>query len=81
MTKLDLAQLETTIAEGVRRGMLPQFIGTARAVEETGLSPRQLKHLRETSRISWRKPRGKILYETVELFREIDYSKVPAITT
>ena len=75
-----LLHLKDTVAEGVRLAQLPRYIGTARAAKETGLSPRQLKHLRETARISWRKPNGSILYDTTELFREIDRSKVPTIT-
>lgn len=73
--------LATLIEQAVRRGRMPQFIGTTRAVKETALSARQLKHLRETDQISWARPRGTIIYDSAELFEELSRLKIPAKTS
>ena len=77
-----LHQIKTVVEEGVRRGRLPERIGTRRAEKETGLSARQLHRLRESGRISHLKTtrRGTITYNTKRLFQELDALEIPTKT-
>ena len=74
-----LHQIRAFVEEGVRRGRLPERIGTRQAEEETGLSARALHRLRERGRISYMKTtdRGSITYNTKRLFQELDALEIP----
>ena len=75
-----LPEMEGVVSSGIRKGRLPEYLRTSRAVAETGLSARSLKHLRETSQISYHKQRGVILYRTRDLLAELAALRVPART-
>ena len=74
------ADIEGAVEAGVRKGNMPEYLRTADACAATGLRPRSLKHLRSTGQISFRKVGGVCLYNTVELFAEIDALNIPAKT-
>lgn len=72
--------VETSVAEGIRRGKLPEYLRTSAASRETGLKARSLKHLRDTGQISFHKQGGTILYRTKDLLDELDQLQIPRKT-
>jgi hypothetical protein len=70
--------LLAALPEAVRRARLGEYLNDEQAQEETGLTKRQLRHLRERRRIPYRVVGRTILYRTDELFALIDAGKVPA---
>ena len=70
--------LLTDMPEMIRRGRLGEYLNDNQAQEETGLSKRQLRYLREERRIPYHKNGRTILYRTSELFALINEGRVPA---
>ena len=70
--------LLASIPEAVRRSRLGVYLNDAQAQQETGLSRRQLRYLREKRRIEYRLVGRTVLYPTTALFDLIDAGTVPA---
>jgi hypothetical protein len=71
--------LMIALPEAVRRARLGAYLNEEQAQEETGLTKRQLRYLRNQRRIPYRKIGARtILYNTHELFEAIDAGVVPA---
>lgn len=66
-----------TLPEAVRRARLGTYLNDRQAAEETGLTKRQLRYLRETRRIPYTLIGRVLLYSTEELFTLIDSGAVP----
>lgn len=73
--------LLATLPEAVRRARLGTYLNDKQASEETGLSKRQLRYLREQRRVEYRKVGKTLLYPTAKLFELIDAGAVPVRET
>ncbi len=70
--------LLATMPEILRRSRLGQYLTEDQACEETGLSRRQLRHLRSERRVPFTKRGRVILIKTSDLFDYIEAGRVPA---
>ena len=90
MIMLDAAEIPEALArplvdavlkalpEAVRRSRFGEFVSEEDAAELTGLTKRQLRHLREQRRITCYKPNRRVLYRADELIREIQEAEIRA---
>ena len=67
-----------TVPEIMRRGRLGAFLTDEQLAHETGLSKRQIKHLRDTRQITYVKRGRTIRYPTREVFEFMDAGRIPA---
>jgi len=72
------ASLLAVLPEAMRRARLGEYLTDAQAQQETGLTKRQLRYLREQRRVPYRSVGKTILYRTEELFSLIETGHVPA---
>lgn len=66
------------LPEAFRRSRLGAYLNDEEAGRESGLTKRQLRHLRQTGRITFVKRGQLLLYPTDEFFRWLDEGRVPA---
>ena len=73
-----LAQVRSEYPEIARRSRLGPFMSDKKSTEETGLTKRQLRHLRATNRIDYVKRGRVVLNDTASLFAYLDEGRVRA---
>ena len=71
-------RLLDVLPEVIRRSRHGEFMNDEQAQVETGLTKRQLRHLRETRQIEFVKRGRLVLYPTRALFSALDAGRVPA---
>ncbi|OZC04033.1 helix-turn-helix domain-containing protein [Rubricoccus marinus] len=76
--KSTASDLLATLPEILRRSRLGEFMTDAEVTRETGLSKRQLRHLRSERRLPYVKQGQTIRYRTSEVFAFMDAGHVPA---
>lgn len=70
--------LLATMPEILRRARLGEYMTDEEVERETGLSKRQLRHLRDSRQIAFHK-RGRVVrYKTVEVFAFMEAGRIPA---
>lgn len=72
-------RIEDAVARGFTLGRLPVFMRTSVATRETGLSDFQLRNLRARGKVTYRKEGNAVVYNTRELFAELDALKIPRL--
>ena len=70
--------LLAAMPEIIRRGRLGEYLDADGVGSETGLTRRQLRHLRDTRQLGFYQRGRTILYRTAEVFAYIDAGRVPA---
>ncbi len=72
------ADLLATMPEIIRRSRFGEYMTGGQVEAETGLSSRQLRHLRSTRQIPYTKRGQTIRYKTSEVFAFMDAGRIPA---
>lgn len=72
------ADLLATLPEILRRSRLGEYMTDEEVERETGLSKRQLRHLRSTRQIPYTKRGQTVRYKTAEVFAFMDAGRIPA---
>ena len=76
--KATATDLLAVMPEILRRARLGEYLSAEGAEQETGLTRRQLRHLRDTRKLGYYKHGRVILYRTEELLAFIEAGSVPA---
>lgn len=72
------ATILASLPELIRRSRLGEFLDAEGVERETGLSRRQIRHLRDTRQLAFYKRGRLVLYRTEEVLDFIAAGKVPA---
>lgn len=67
-----------SMPEMIRRSRLGEFLDAEGVERETGLSRRQIRHLRDTRQLTFYKRGRLVLYRTQEVLDFVNAGKVPA---
>lgn len=72
------ATILAALPELIRRSRLGEFLDAEGVERETGLSRRQIRHLRDTRQLAFYKRGRVILFKTEEVLEFVAAGKVPA---